>query len=228
MPRSGGIAIARGRGPIQGSRPSCVPLGCFVIERRETGVPRPMPRGRFGFSWRLALSPRNPRPELLDFLGFPWILSSEMSVFNGLRGIFARIISCPLPPASCGVATGAAFSPCGSPRLLHGTKLSPPSGFPQEIVDSYGNPVVFRLSPEPLSQDMTKNRNIGRRRGQQRAVAIKREILRPAVGPPQFKKRRIPSPKGAWDGQPNIRPSPRAHADPPNGSLSKTVRIRTR
>ena len=26
----------------------------------------------------------NPRRELLDFLGFPWILSSEMSLFNGL------------------------------------------------------------------------------------------------------------------------------------------------
>ena len=26
---------------------------------------------------------------LLDFLGFPWILSSESSLFNGLRGIFA-------------------------------------------------------------------------------------------------------------------------------------------
>jgi hypothetical protein len=28
----------------------------------------------------------------LDFLGFPWILSSEMSLFNGLRGIFAENI----------------------------------------------------------------------------------------------------------------------------------------
>ena len=27
---------------------------------------------------------------LLDFLGFSWILSSETSLINGLRGIFAR------------------------------------------------------------------------------------------------------------------------------------------
>jgi hypothetical protein len=31
---------------------------------------------------------QNPRLGLLDFLGFPWILSSEMSLFNGLHGIF--------------------------------------------------------------------------------------------------------------------------------------------
>jgi hypothetical protein len=30
----------------------------------------------------------NPRFEVLDFLGFPWILSSETRLTNGLRGIF--------------------------------------------------------------------------------------------------------------------------------------------
>jgi hypothetical protein len=34
---------------------------------------------------------QSPRPGLLDFLGFPWILSSEISLFNGLRGIFEII-----------------------------------------------------------------------------------------------------------------------------------------
>jgi hypothetical protein len=29
----------------------------------------------------------NPRWDVLDFLGFPWILSSESRLFNGLRGI---------------------------------------------------------------------------------------------------------------------------------------------
>jgi hypothetical protein len=29
----------------------------------------------------------NPRSDVLDFLGFPWILSSETRLINGLRGI---------------------------------------------------------------------------------------------------------------------------------------------
>jgi hypothetical protein len=33
----------------------------------------------------------NPLLWALDFLGIPWILSSESSLFNGLRGIFAEI-----------------------------------------------------------------------------------------------------------------------------------------
>jgi hypothetical protein len=34
----------------------------------------------------------NPRFWVLDFLGFPWILSSESSLFNGLRGKSAENI----------------------------------------------------------------------------------------------------------------------------------------
>jgi hypothetical protein len=43
---------------------------------------------RFGFSWIIAVLPRTARKQGLDFLGFPWILSSESRLFNGLRGIF--------------------------------------------------------------------------------------------------------------------------------------------
>jgi hypothetical protein len=32
----------------------------------------------------------NARQGVLDFLGFPWILSSESILFNGLREIFAE------------------------------------------------------------------------------------------------------------------------------------------
>src|ERR1700722_3702425 len=41
----------------------------------------------FGFSWRRALSLRKPPIMGLDFLGFPWILSSESRLINWLRGI---------------------------------------------------------------------------------------------------------------------------------------------
>jgi hypothetical protein len=43
---------------------------------------------RFGFSWTIAVLPCTARKQGLDFLGFPWILSSESRFFNGLRGIF--------------------------------------------------------------------------------------------------------------------------------------------
>jgi hypothetical protein len=42
---------------------------------------------RFGFSWTIAVVPRTARKQGLDFLGFPWILSFESRLFNGLRGI---------------------------------------------------------------------------------------------------------------------------------------------
>ena len=43
---------------------------------------------RLGFSWLVAVSLRKPRSRGLDFLGFPWILSSETRLFSGLRRIF--------------------------------------------------------------------------------------------------------------------------------------------
>ena len=48
---------------------------------------------RFGFSWPPALSLPNAPQAGLDFLGFPWILSSETRLINGLRAIFAKNIS---------------------------------------------------------------------------------------------------------------------------------------
>jgi hypothetical protein len=48
----------------------------------------------FGFSGNGAFPLRKPRFGLLDSLGFPWILSSESRLFNGLRVIFAvRVFS---------------------------------------------------------------------------------------------------------------------------------------
>jgi hypothetical protein len=52
----------------------------------------------FGFPWQVAVSLRNPRFELLDLFGFPWILSSESRLFNGLREINAEKFFAPLFP----------------------------------------------------------------------------------------------------------------------------------
>ena len=46
--------------------------------------------GPFGFSWTAAISLGKPRFWGLVFLGFPWILSSETRLINGLHGNFAE------------------------------------------------------------------------------------------------------------------------------------------
>ena len=52
------------------------------------GSGRDIGHGRsFGISWLVAVSLRKPPIMRFDFLGFPWILSSESRLFNGLRWI---------------------------------------------------------------------------------------------------------------------------------------------
>jgi hypothetical protein len=41
---------------------------------------------------------KNPGFRRLDFLGFPWILSSEMSLFNGLRAAPEAFLFSLAPP----------------------------------------------------------------------------------------------------------------------------------
>jgi hypothetical protein len=64
----------------------------------------------------------NPNSRLLDFLGFPWILSSESRLINGLRGIkrgnfFVAAFSA-LKAADGGRGHAEA-------RIIHGASLSP-------------------------------------------------------------------------------------------------------
>jgi hypothetical protein len=49
----------------------------------------------------------DPHSWLLDSLGFPWILSSESRVFNGLRRIFQEEFFSTLSPAFAAPGTGA-------------------------------------------------------------------------------------------------------------------------
>jgi len=77
----------------------------------------------------------------LEKLGFPWILSSEMSLFNGLRAMFAmRIFE---PPRSRGEVRAAAAVLAFSMRMdeiAHGKTLTIISGFLQAIVASQLSP----------------------------------------------------------------------------------------
>jgi hypothetical protein len=65
----------------------------------------------FGFLGRSLFRCENPRFELLDLFGFPWILSSGSRLFNGLREISAEKFFAPLFPL------GSA-SPCREAAVL--------------------------------------------------------------------------------------------------------------
>src|SRR5579864_5616801 len=59
---------------------------------------RTLIRFDLGFLGPCGFARENPRSGLLDFLGFPWIPSSESRLINGLRGMFAhRIFRAPFP-----------------------------------------------------------------------------------------------------------------------------------
>jgi hypothetical protein len=68
--------------------------------------------------------PSTARKQGLDFLGFPWILSSESRLFNGLRGIlreknFARSFAARQP-----AATGAGVLTMQKRSVAHRTSLT--------------------------------------------------------------------------------------------------------
>ena len=93
-----------------------------------------------GFLGRRRFPCENRHLGLLDSLGFPWILSSESRLFNGLHGIFAeknfaRASPGVEPPAragrTCGVQKGG---------VAHGLKPSVTSDFPQAIVARRSRP----------------------------------------------------------------------------------------
>jgi hypothetical protein len=60
----------------------------------------------------------------VEKLGFPWILSTELSLFNGLREIFAgRKFSRPIARSS-GAGAGVGAFHMQKRRIAHGTSLA--------------------------------------------------------------------------------------------------------
>jgi hypothetical protein len=75
---------------------------------------------RFGFSWPWLFYGENPDSKLLDYLGFPWILSSELRLFNGLHGIFERNFFLALSPsAAASRGTKTAIEAMRKRRIAH-------------------------------------------------------------------------------------------------------------
>jgi hypothetical protein len=66
----------------------------------------------------------NPESGRLDFLGFPWILSSKTRLINGLHGIFAETFFLALFPLAR-IVSG--WTPrdleAAEGRIVHGTSL---------------------------------------------------------------------------------------------------------
>ena len=83
-----------GGGPAGGVAAACVDglTGRFAVGSRRAARCRRGPRPRavdpFGFSWLRLFRCENPDERVLDFLGFPWILSSEIETFQWVTRIF--------------------------------------------------------------------------------------------------------------------------------------------
>jgi hypothetical protein len=73
-------------------------LASFLAGGREAGR---LVRRRLGFLGASPFGVGNPRFWGLEKLGFPWILSSESRLINGLRAVFAgKIFRAPFPMAT--------------------------------------------------------------------------------------------------------------------------------
>ena len=125
-----------GRAPSRPGRPFGVRGRLGPGERIER--PRCVEkRARFGFSWAAAISRRKPPFRGLEKLGFPWILSCEMSLFNGLRRILAeKNFSRPLAPLRAARGGSARAWGIAEGRNCSWGKPTVFSDFPQQIVAS--------------------------------------------------------------------------------------------
>ena len=95
-----------------------------------------------GFLGPIAFRCEGPRSWGLDCLGFPWILSSESRLFNGLRGIGGGDFSRALPLAGAAPERSARGLADAEGGTGHGGECNAPSVFPQEIVVA-----AIRLQP---------------------------------------------------------------------------------
>ena len=62
----------------------------WTESRRPPSRPAMWAPAQFGFSWIIAVLPPTAPKQGLDCLGFPWILSPESRLVNGLRGILCE------------------------------------------------------------------------------------------------------------------------------------------
>jgi hypothetical protein len=90
---------------------------------RSYGLIRGSRRLRLGFLGASPVCRKNPQYWLLDFLGFPWILSSESRLINGLHGINRAEVFVVLSPAVRSARTGAFGLRVPTGRIAHVASL---------------------------------------------------------------------------------------------------------
>jgi hypothetical protein len=76
-----------------------------------------------GFLGRWPFRREDPNFWLLDFLGFPWILSSESRLINGLRGINGAPIFHAASSAASGAERDGAVEAMRRRRIIHESSL---------------------------------------------------------------------------------------------------------
>src|SRR5271156_4087376 len=102
------------------------------------------PVDRLGFLGRWPFRCENPCSDVLDFLGFPWILSSESGLFNGLRGINRGKFFHALLVAFKAVGDGTLQWRHADGQDLTWGKLTLDSDFPQQnVVPALPSPTLI-------------------------------------------------------------------------------------
>ena len=97
--------------------------------------------GQFGISCSSLFRLENPRFRGLDFLGFPWILSSETRLINGLHGINRENFFVALFPRRWMHNRVSQVEAMRRRQVLHGGYPTSHSGFPQAIAIPIALPV---------------------------------------------------------------------------------------
>jgi hypothetical protein len=120
-----------------------MPLDDVGLAQSRRRVPSPIRSIRLDFLGPWPFRCEDPRSWVLDRLGFPWILSFEARLFNGLRGLKLGNFFSPFSLA----LRGATTSECGlghaeAPDCCSWGRLTLVSDFLQEIAEIPSNAVA--------------------------------------------------------------------------------------
>ncbi|HEY5207278.1 MAG TPA: hypothetical protein VIJ63_22160, partial [Roseiarcus sp.] len=96
-----------------------------IVARAQGNGPRCRSGLDLGFLGASPFRCKNPRFWLLDFLGFPWILSSESRLINGLRGVNGEEkFRAGFPLCWEALVREAAVEAVRKGRIVHGASLN--------------------------------------------------------------------------------------------------------
>jgi len=135
----------------------------------KVGVEGSNPFARLGFLDPFSFAHEDPRSRLLDFLGFPWILSSESRFINELHGILAeKSFASPFPCATRRSSTRADGRGHGrrgkclsTNRFILKNNITPQTGPVKKLFARFQSRVAA-LSPSPRLPGEGQDEGLGR------------------------------------------------------------------